>query len=430
MSLEDQLMALQPQGSLEDRLNALTPSANNQQSGNIPKPSAFLPTRQQLPALAGATIAGLATGGLGPAAAIGLVGLGGAAGEAYKQLAERSKLGSQIMQEEPPKTSGEAAGNIAKQGAIAAASELGGQGISWGINKMGAGQALENAAQLQGRRALGYTKRFLKTETSREAGKDVAKTMLDEGVITPLSSAPKMLDKVMQLQDETGQKIGQYLDSKGIGFDPNSAIQKLEELRPKFSGGDYNIQNGAIDNAIATIKAHGNSPISWTEANDLKGLLQRAAPYEKPGMQTVAGQTKADVAGAFKDYLDSSLDAINGGGDKEFAQFIRDKQVYKSTKGAEKALNNRISSEEGNKPFGLMDVLGTLGGIGAGAASGHGSTGAVLGGAAAAAGGKFIDRYGNQITASALRSASNPLGAMNPIRPAVRTTIMDYLNNQ
>lgn len=407
----------------------LPQGTGNQQSGPIPKPSAFLPTKQQLPALAGATAFGLATGGMGPLAAAGMVGLGAAGGEAWKQLAERSKMGSQIMNEEPPKTSGDAALKIGKEGAIAAASEGIGQLGALGANKLGLGKTLENAAENAGSRALGNTKRFLNTPAKQAAAKDTAKTMLDEGVIKGYRSAGGMAEKVAQMKEQSGQAIGDFLEKQGIGFDPNAAIQQLESLRPPYRGGHYDSQHKAIDLAIDTIKAHGNQPISWQQANEIKGILQ-SVPNYTPGpsaVDNVVNQTNKDVAGQFKDYLDQQLENVTGN-TKDYAQFIRNKEIYKASKNAEKSLFNRTSSESGNNMIGLTDVIAATGGL-TGAGYAHSPSLAAYTAAAIAAK-KGAERFGPQALSSGLRSASQITGAMNPLRTPIRTTLMDYLNNQ
>lgn len=409
----------------------LTAGTADQSAGNIPKPSVFLPTREQLPALGGAGLFGLAAGPLGLAAAAGFVGLGAGAGEAAKQMYERGQQSGKVPQyfnEKAPETMGDAAINIGKEGLINAGTELGLGTIGKIARNAGAGQVLENAAESQGRRALGYTKRFLNTAEKKANATQATKVMLDEGVISPGRSASGMAGKVAELQETSGKAIGDFLDSQGMGFDPNSAIQKLETMRPQYKGGHYDQVHNAIDTAIDTIKAHGDKPISWTEANDLKGILQGAAPYEKAGEQTLKGETNRSIAGQFKDYLDSSLDNITGNS-KEFRKFVKDKGIYKATKSAEKSLLNRTSSEEGNNLIGLTDIIAGTGGLaGSGLLHSPEMAAGTLGLLLAK---KGAERYGPQATAVGLRSLANPSGTLSLMgRAPIRTSLVDYLNNR
>lgn len=89
----------------------------------------FIHSRGFLP-LAGMTAAGLASGGLGIPAAIGMSALGAAGGAAAQQIKEAAQGKLQP-------SSGAAAREIAGQGAMGALAEVGGQGLKAGLKAFG-----------------------------------------------------------------------------------------------------------------------------------------------------------------------------------------------------------------------------------------------------------------------------------------------------
>lgn len=200
-------------------------------------------------------------------------------------------------------------------------------------------------------------------------------------------------------------------------FDTSKAINDLDTLRPKtksgqvLRGGDYSAQNEAIDTAIETIKAHGNRPIPWDQANQLKSHLQGLANYDTTKSKTVNSLRKS-IGGVFKDNLDEQLaNAMVTKGENP-SIFGDAKKKWKAAHDMQSALQNRISSEHGNNGLGLTDYLtGTIGGIVGGHFGGGAGTIGALGSMAAK---KFAGNYGPSTgsyllnkTAAGLRSAKN-----------------------
>ena len=257
----------------------------------------------------------------------------------------------------------------------------------------GVGSLLGNAkdiAQTRGAKALGYTKRLLKTPEAVESAKNTAQEMLDRGVITPMASPTEMADRVGDLLDSSGQSIGKYLKSVNGGFDTRSAIDAVNALRPTGSdgqwlrGGNYDAVNGLLDKALDTIQAH-KDVIPFEEANKLKGLLQGAINWRGTNLESEVGR---QIAGAMRNSVDSNLERIAGdAGRNGFDQFLKDKSTYSSALNAQDALANRISSEFGNKTIGLTDAIWGAGELAAGNPGGA---------AAAIAGKRVLERYGNQ----------------------------------
>jgi hypothetical protein len=181
-------------------------------------------------------------------------------------------------------------------------------------------------------------------------------------------------------------------------FNASDSVANLEKLRPTgtdgsvLRGGLYDKINAKIDSAIQTIKAHNPPPpkpparpaqlmgtageplpwpnkptvpppeptMDWMEANKLKGTLQDAANWNNNSAATVLDR---QLAGKFRANLDSQLENVAGqtGNAEGFQDFLANKQQYGAANRMQDTLQNRISSQLGNKPIGLTDTIAGAG---------------------------------------------------------------------
>jgi hypothetical protein len=271
--------------------------------------------------------------------------------------------------------------------APAIAGQAAGTGLEMMIPSIGGAPLGEQTAQRAGMRVLGFTKRFLKNEKMLNRAEQTSQTMLDQGVIKPLGSATGTLERISDLSDRSGKRIGEILETldagqplapnpskemgfpspkpqgKGRFFDPNRAIADLNDLRPVddsgnvLRGGLYNQINRQIDAAIGTVKAHGNKPITLKSANQIKGLLQSGVNFNTgKGPNNLMDHL---IAGRFRQSVDSQLDeaAAKLGDPKLSREFLEHKRIYSHAMNAEDPIFNRISSELGNKNIGITDWI-------------------------------------------------------------------------
>lgn len=193
-------------------------------------------TTEALPA-AGATIGGMIGGAGGSVpGAIGGAGFGGMGGDAAKQILQRLIFGV------GPKTSGEAAQSITKQGAI--------QGVVQGFTEAipGASGPIERAAETQYERALAPTTKFNKAIT-----KKITPELIQRGERGSLEGLEE------RAAGEAG-KIKPKLDA-AYGQTPASAttgsgttiFQDLEKLKGKYVV-QGKVANPAAVNAIAGVQ--------------------------------------------------------------------------------------------------------------------------------------------------------------------------------
>lgn len=243
-------------------------------------------------------------------------------------------------------------------------------------------EALQGTAQEAGAKALGYTKRFLNKQGATERAHSVAQTMLDKGVITnpithPLSSgAGDMLERAQTLGDTSGQAIGEgltALDQAGVkAFDPKQVASRVySQLKPGFTGGAYDAQNSIANEIRDTILAHGDGPITFQSAQALKEKLQELGKFESQTNQLKAKmyqQASGVVKKAMEDAIDGanpSSTALTTGNEsatpsispETLGNYKDAKATYGASQQAQKALINRVSSENGNKNIGLTDTI-------------------------------------------------------------------------
>lgn len=280
-----------------------------------------------------------------------------------------------------------------------------------------AAEAADSGASTMARRALGFTKRFLNSESKISNVNDATNVALEQKIVTPGASPEVMMERAKALEDKAGQAIGSILENENRGatralspnappqlreqflFDPKKAASDIEGLRPRakggrvLSGGDYDAQNAVIDKALETIQAHGDRPIPWDEANALKGRLQGLANYDLTQSKPVNNLKKA-VGGVFKDNLDGQLETTMQSSGRDIGQFKEAKRIYKASGDIQKGLQNIISSKRGNNAITLTDYLtGTMAG---------GGPGAIFSVIAK----KAIEKFGPTVGASALNKVS------------------------
>lgn len=379
--------------------------------------------------IAGATALTALAPEAAPLGRVGLAMLGGGGGEGVRQLYAR------LRGQPTPFTSTEAAKDIGVEGLKQGALQLGGEGVN---------ALAENVALPLGKKALGFTKRFLNKEPKAEQAIKTVQTMGQEGVMGVTKDTEDMISKVQDLASKSGKKIGDYLKRMGSGFDPNGAIAALNDLRPrKVDGvllgvnnapeGEKSVEtiytgiNQKIDKAIDTIRAHGEGPLSFEDMNKLKNLFQQRGNFKNFPDAT---ELDRQIAGKFRQYLDDSLEKASAvfGGQSGHQEFLKNKEIYRAANHAEDGLFNRLSSEEGNKKLGLTDVIAGSAAAGAGMVHGGGLE-AAIGAAGILTLKRLGELYGPQAAFSLARSMiANPSAASTLLRLATEA-VSQYVRN-
>lgn len=234
-------------------------------------------------------------------------------------------------------------------------------------------ETFEKAAQSSGRRALGFTKKFLNTQGGVDRANEAAQTMLDQGVITPFASTDQIQVNVKNILNKSGSAIKKAVDeatdSGAKSFHPKDAIKEItNQLAPKYAGGEYDRQLNIVNDIINTIKGHGNTPLNFSSAQDLKQTLQSVAKFHidsEPTRASLFGR----ASGIVRQMLDDSLDqAVKEGkvNSETALNYIANKPLYSKAKGVINPITGKLAAEAGNDAIDLKSMLGATGALAAG----------------------------------------------------------------
>jgi len=249
-----------------------------------------------------------------------------------------------------------------------------------------------------------------------------------EGATARPVNGPERINKNL-LKDARSGKLGSdYPEPERVSnalpkppedwlFDQRGAVNEINNLRPKgkngniLRGGDYDAQHQIIDEAINTIKAHGDRPLTWDEANKLKGDLQGLVNWDATKSKT-ANNLKGQVASAFKNNLDSQLGSVleSSGKNPEFKGFKQAKETYGNSKNMLKGLQNKIASDSSKTGLSMLDYI--IGTVGTAFGGPYGGVGSVLTK-------KALQRYGGNVAGTGLFKLSKAITALPEISSPV-----------
>lgn len=259
--------------------------------------------------------------------------------------------------------------------------------------------ALDETAMSAGRRALGFTKRLQNTPLKEKQADQAVRLALDQDILKPFAEPTAMQDAAESVAKKSGRAMGKFLGKESGAFDPNRAIADIETLRPAgLDIGDNADINRIINKTVDTIKSRGKltptgeielTSIPWEDARQLKSQIQGMANYDTAASREV-NEMKKRLGGKIRDSFMAQLEdnATARGGRKGFEEFAKNVKNFGSAETLQDALQNRISSDQGNAVFGLRDVI-----FGSGALGATGNYGKA---AMTAAAFKVGRRYGNQ----------------------------------
>lgn len=311
-----------------------------------------------IPTIAGVG-AGLASLPLTGPGAIGIGGVVGAGAEGYRQIAARA-LGLPT-----PQTSGEAAMKIGKEGAIQAFNEAGGRFVNAGLKATGADRVLADAAIGAGRRALGFSKRFLNTPFARREATQASRVALEEGIIPKLGSPQVMFDRASALANRAEKAITSKL--KNIEFHqiaPEAELDITQFGRRQAKGTDAGIFADTVKPLVSKVKEtimelYGRGATA-SEYNQMKNAVGQTINYfaDSAGSQAVkkkAVRSMADtVRATVKKYLPDS-----------YGEFLKNQRLSNASLNMIKGLNNEVAGDLGNRlasPYAVLSAVGQVAG--------------------------------------------------------------------
>lgn len=230
-------------------------------------------------------------------------------------------------------------------------------------------QGVQDIASNLGRRALGFSKGMLK-RIGIEGANKTADQMLDSGVITPFTGAGSMADKAENLMNTSGKMIGQTLKQAGASpIDTNALGDSISnQLGTKMNGGVYGQQNVIVGDILDTVGAHGNGPISFESAQQLKQTLGDMARFNS-NTDAMKSNLYRRAYGIVSDAIDNGLQQVADSGQipKQLIQdFLKNKQLYGSAARAFQALIDKSIGEASRNLVSLPSVVMGAGGLATG----------------------------------------------------------------
>jgi hypothetical protein len=250
----------------------------------------------------------------------------------------------------------------------------------------------QDVAQNMGRRALGVNKGMIK---KMPGGIDTAnqkvQTLLDQtNVIGGLRGASGNLDAAENALDNSGRVIGTILKRSGQNaFNTQDIANKvIDELAPAYPAiGAYGKQDSLANEIVDTIMAHGNGPIDFQSAQDLKNTLQgeAGANWQNAPLRAAAYQKAYGIVG---DAMENGIQQAGKSGAIDpslFGLYKQHKNIYGAAKMAVNGLRDKAAGEAANNILSLPGVA-----IGAGAMA-HGNIPAAF---EAVGGVELAKRYG------------------------------------
>jgi len=305
----------------------------------------------------------MAAGALGPPGLLAQAGIAAAASPVSSAISELVDPSSSIRQA------------VSRGVSNLASNELG-VGLGAGVGAVGRAVAgpVKRFAQNQGSRALGFMQSQLR-RSGRDEARRVAQVALDEGVLGPLASAEKMVERAENVQAKAGKILGDLrakIDKLSPGADVRPILEKvrseLDDFLPNTSEAPQ--LRAHLEETLNDIAAHADPSTGKITATLMarlkKQLAERAFSNALQVPETLGGRlaprtetARGAVQGAEEALAESALPA------DEAAQFGRAKDVYGAmerltnpTAGATEA--RAIRDMSGNQVFTLPGMAGMV----------------------------------------------------------------------
>jgi hypothetical protein len=325
--------------------------------GMIRKGLGLLPVAGSIAGGVIGTVAGAPTGPGAIATGVGGAALGGAAGEAYKQLGERYFL------DEGPKTSEEAATKIGTEGLVSGAGQLAGNVAGKGLGLVAKTKPVQGLVRKVGsglakvgEMATGVPKKIIETfakktpeveQMAKASGDDLqaAADTVRKGMNKAVQSARGRLSGQISKAVEAGE--GKFVDPRPI---LKSLADEKAKINPKLNP-EFIEQIDELARKVKVLSGQNKQgKIGLKDANDLKGYLQDvgSSAYHKGGQIFQYGKptAKAAKAGAAETRKGVNVAAPEIAGANE--KLARLHQIEKTS--------NRNLLKEGASPAGLLSA--------------------------------------------------------------------------
>ena len=308
-------------------------------------------------------------------------------------------------------------GVAAGKGLPAAAKGAGWVGDKLGINKVAgwlgkkaakAPDALERFAEERSAKAMGATKGTIK-KIGEDKIREIGRGGLDEGIVTPFATTKTMTKRAQDLMKKGGENMDQAysaIDDAGAStFNPLNVASKVDDELGGFYRSPINRgETAQLENTIESILMRGGDNIPLKEAQLLKREIGKVAyPAGRkvnPAIVTEKQRMAQEAYRIINKSIDESAEKASKtiGDDAIAATLKTGKKQYGIGAGAEDLLDEKSSSELGNKFVGLTDWGLGGGGLAASLITANPAGIALTAGAIGAK--KLGEKFGNNVMAT------------------------------
>lgn len=292
---------------------------------------------------------------------------------------------------------GQAASDTLEGAAIGATLGGGGYGASKALKALP--RFVDDIATSQSARAQGAERSTFK-KLGPDKIKEIGRYGLDEGIVTPLASTDEMIARNEASLARGGAMMDEVystIDNAGAStFNPLDEAVKIDQEIGDFYRSPINrSETNVFENTIESVLMRGDKPIPLREAQILKEEIKKVANWKNPNpspREQVARSAYLSINKSIDDAAEAGSEAVGIVGLKDKLQ--RGKKLWGSGKGSEALLENKQAAEQGNRMFGLTDMITGGASLGYGGATGDWQTAVGIVGAK-----KGFDKYGNKILA-------------------------------
>ncbi len=214
-------------------------------------------------------------------------------------------------------------------------------------------------------RALGFTKRLLKTQSARGQAAKAAQVALEEGVIPAMGSPEVMYERAQDLASKSGKEIGEALKKSSGNL--TEVFDGLETLRKDLTMGGlkdglYESTNNRIDMVQKTIVelVDRGENASGKVLTELKNKLANKLNYFTDLESQVENKAIVrNIANKVRKFVEAASSP------EEFKQFLDNQRKFSAAETMKIGLDNELS-KAGNKPLSLMSIAPAAAQIGMG----------------------------------------------------------------
>jgi hypothetical protein len=301
-----------------------------------------------------------------------------------------------------------------------------------------AAEALSDFANDRALKAAGAMTKDFRTINAKGMQDALGGYLLDNKIVTPLSTVGNIANKLSEAKQTAGQTIGHILDTTDATINAPKISARDIALKLAEDPEIHALQTvpgsertaNQVNNYLNTLYQNGDS-LTLRDAQKLRQGIDSSIDFNKAvpemkGAQPYLYKMRSEISNAMNDAVNSlpSSSEVDGLKNANLA--------YNKIATLDKIAQNRLGALSSNEKFNLGDKIAA--GVGASIGSGAGPAGEFAGATVAGGISKAGRAFGNSLSATGAKTASNLLQGLqkapNIIGPAASASIQQNRGNQ